>query len=443
MEDFSDPERQPMPPSRNVDGTVKSVFGVTITGGLLRGPRGEEFRVSIAPAILGRNESCAFMLKDPEVSATHCELRATPAGVQLVDLDSSNGTFVNGVRIKEALLEAPCTVRIGRTNLSFEPLASEQVDLGAELTFGPLSGVSPSMRQLFRVLRDVASTQLSVLINGETGTGKEITARALHDASSRANKPFVVIDCGAIPPSLAESILFGHERGSFAEATEARAGAFQEADGGTVFLDEVGELPAELQPKLLRVLGEGQVKRVGATQYEQVDVRVVSATRRDLPRMANAGTFRSDLYFRLAQVRVELAPLRTRREDIPLLVQSYCDRSGHEERASQVIDFIAHATANHDWPGNVRELLNVAAVVASLPPGSEVSLATLPTEGRGDQPSLTTAYGEAKRRALEEFERRFFADLQAACDGNISEMTRRSGLARHHIRNYLRRYSLV
>lgn len=428
---------------RNVEGTVKSVFGVTVMGGVLRSPRGEELRILLAPALLGRHESCALVLQDREVSSTHCELRATQLGVQLVDLDSSNGTFVNGVRVKEALLEAPCTLRLGRTNLSFEPLASEEVNLGAELTFGPLTGVSPSMRQLFRVLRDVAATQLSVLITGETGTGKEVTARALHDASSRADKPFVVIDCGAIPPSLAESTLFGHEQGAFPGANERRPGAFQEADQGTVFLDELGELPPELQPKLLRVLAEGQIKRVGATQYEQVDVRVISATRRDLPRMTNAGSFRSDLYFRSAQVRVELAPLRTRREDIPLIVQAYCDRSGHSDRASQVIDFITHATASHDWPGNVRELLNVAAVVANLPPGSEVSLAMLPTEGRGDQPSLTTAYGEAKRRALEEFERRFFTDLQGACDGNISEMTRRSGLARHHIRNYLRRYSLV
>ncbi|MDX2052393.1 MAG: sigma 54-interacting transcriptional regulator [Polyangiaceae bacterium] len=442
MEDSKAPGREGVMQPRTNEGTVKSIFGVTITGGVLRGPHGEVFRVTLAPAILGRNASCTFLLKDAEVSSTHCELRATPSGVQLVDLDSSNGTFVNGVRMKEALLDAPCTVRVGRTNLTFEPLASEEVDLGADLSFGPLSGVSPSMRQLFRVLRDVAGTQLSVLITGETGTGKELTARALHDASRRADKPFVVIDCGALPPSSAEGALFGYEGGGV-DGTERRPGAFHEADGGTVFLDELGELPTDLQPKLLRVLADGQVMRVGATKYEQIDVRVLSATRRDLPRMANAGTFRSDLYFRLAQVRVELSPLRTRREDIPLIVQAYCERSGHSDRASQVIDFITHATATHDWPGNVRELLNVATVVASLPPGSDVSLAALPTEGRGDQPSLTTAYGEAKRRALEEFERRFFTDLQGACDGNISEMTRRSGLARHHVRNYLRRYSLV
>lgn len=423
--------------------TVKSAFSVSIQGGLLRDTRGGVVAIAMSPLLVGRDERCGLVVDDPEVSATHCELRATPEGVSLTDLDSRNGTWVGGVRVRSAVLDRPCALRVGRTVLGFEPRAREEVEVGNDLAFGPLVGVSPSMRRLFRVLRDVAPTELSVLITGETGTGKEVVAQALHDASRRAAKPFIVIDCGAIPPGLAESILFGHEKGSFTGAGERRAGAFQEADGGTVFLDELGELPVDMQPKLLRVLAEGQVKRVGSSRYEKIDVRVVAATRRDLPRMSNAGKFRSDLYFRLAQVQLELPALRARREDISLLVQAYCERSGHEARTTEVIDYVTRAMANHDWPGNVRELLNVAAVVASLPPGSEVRIGMLPVEGGGEPAPATSAYAEAKRRALEEFERRFFGELFRATGGNISEMTRRTGLARHHIRTHLRRWQIV
>src|SRR6185503_20430691 len=173
-------------------------------------------------------------------------------------------------------------------------------------SFGPLVAESPGMRAIFERLSKVAATDLTVLITGETGTGKELVAQALHLGSPRAKKPFVVVDCGSIPPTLAEATLFGHERGAFTGAVDRRLSPFQEADGGTLFLDELGELPLEIQPKLLRALAERRIKSVGGSAYKEVDVRLLAATRRDLVRAVNAGTFRSDLYFRVAQVKIEL-----------------------------------------------------------------------------------------------------------------------------------------
>src|SRR5581483_9948323 len=198
-----------------------------------------------------------------------------------------------------------------------------------------------------------------VLVLGETGTGKEGVAKALHEASPQKNGPFVVVDCGSIPETLAESLLFGHEKGVFTGATERRKGALAEANGGTLFLDELGELPLDLQPKLLRALSEKQIKRVGASQVEPIDVRVIAATRRDLGAEMNAGRFRSDLFFRIAQVRVELPPLRERLQDVSLLVEEVCKRVGKPEAATAVDEWIERRLGSYDWPGNVRELVNV------------------------------------------------------------------------------------
>jgi DNA-binding NtrC family response regulator len=296
------------------------------------------------------------------------------------------------------------------------------------------------------VLEKVSNTSLSVLIVGETGTGKELVAKAIHDASERKGGPFVVVDCGAIPPTLAESILFGHEKGSFTGATERRKGALAEADGGTLFLDELGELPLELQPKLLRALSERQVKRVGGNAFEPIDVRVLAATRRDLGAEMNAGRFRSDLFFRIAQVRIELPSLRDRMADLPLLVEDVCKRAARPEHAQAVLTWIEQRMASHDWPGNVRELVNVASVAATLAdtPGAIDDVLTLARdEGAVDHPRASaTAFSEAKRAAIAVFERDYFSSLAKRAKGNVSEMARQSGMERHHVRAYLRKYGI-
>jgi DNA-binding NtrC family response regulator len=420
-----------------------------VRGGTVSVAGGAEVVVSLDPVTIGREPSSTIALDDPEVSAAHCELRAGQHGVLLRDLGSKNGTFVGVARVDEVSLTGPCTIRVGQTNLTFAPASDKsRVDVGFDESFGPLVGSSPKMRRLYQALRAVAPTELSVLVLGETGTGKELVAQALHESSARKNGPFVVVDCGSLPGSLAESLLFGHEKGAFTGAIARRGGAFAEANGGTLFLDELGELPEDVQPKLLRAAAERTVKRVGAASYEPIDVRVIAATRRDLRREMNAGRFRSDLFFRLAQVRVELPALRERREDIPAIVRRICDRLKKPEAAGAIVAEVERRFGHYDWPGNVRELVNVASVLAALGAVPEAVDLILPLEGRGAEPATdaappATQFSEAKRAAVLAFERQYFVELQKAASGNVSEMARRSGMERHHVRAFLKKLGLT
>jgi DNA-binding NtrC family response regulator len=280
---------------------------------------------------------------------------------------------------------------------------------------------------------------------GETGTGKELVAQAIHEASPRANRPFVVVDCGAIPATLAESALFGHERGSFTGAVDKRISPFVEADGGTIFLDELGELPIDVQPKLLRALAEQRVKSVGSNSYRSVNVRVIAATRRDLVREVNDGTFRSDLFFRVAQLKVELPPLRQRLEDIPALVRRMMVDLGDKDAYDRITADSLERLMRHDWPGNVRELRNVIAVALAFGKEGPLDLAQhlaplvqaaelTPTRGR--------TFQDAKRDVLARFEREYFTALYAECTGNVSEIGRRAAMERAHVRGYLRRHGI-
>jgi DNA-binding NtrC family response regulator len=313
------------------------------------------------------------------------------------------------------------------------------------------------MRAIFERLSKIAPTDLTVLIGGETGTGKELVAQALHLASARAKKPFVVVDCGSIPPTLAEATLFGHERGAFTGAMDKRLSPFQEADGGTIFLDELGELPLDVQPKLLRALAERRIKSVGGNNYREVDVRVLAATRRDLVRAVNAGSFRSDLYFRVAQVKIELPALRQRVEDIPVLVKRMLKDNGDEASYERVSNVTLERLMRHDWPGNVRELRNAVAVAHALSvEGEELDIAAhlgALTETPIGGPILGGGSGtfasfkgrqfqDAKREVLTRFERDYFAALSEESKGNVSEMARRAGMERAHVRAYLRRHGI-
>jgi len=417
-----------------------------VRGGMAKLPDGSQVPIDVEPIVVGRDEGVAIVLRDPEVSSLHCELRAVSEGILVKDLGSTNGTFIGPLRVREAVVTTLTEVTLGATRIAIEPSAKRRVDVGFADRFGPLVGTSPKMRRVFGILEKVAATPLSVLILGETGTGKEVVAKSLHDASPRKTGPFVVVDCGSIPPTLAESLLFGHEKGSFTGATERRKGALAEAHGGTLFLDELGELPIDLQPKLLRALAERQIKRVGGSAFEPIDVRVLAATRRDLGVEMNAGRFRSDLFFRIAQVRVELPPLRERVSDLPSLVTEICKKVGKAEHAATVTAWIEHRMASHDWPGNVRELVNVASVAATLAdtPGAIDDVLTLTREPdttpRGADPA--TAFSEAKRAAISAFEREYFTGLSRRANGNVSEMARQSGMERHHVRAYLRKYSI-
>ncbi len=431
-----------------MEATVTRPLQLFVRGGSLHLSDGRMVEVGPDPVIVGRDAACQVVIDDREVSAMHAELCATPQGVRIRDLESTNGTFVGPARIQEAWLVGAATVTVGSTKMEFRPTPKTRVEVGYTAAFGALVGGSPRMRRIFQVLERVASTDLSVLVTGETGTGKELVARAIHDASPRRNKPFVVVDCGSIPASLAEGILFGHEKGAFTGAIGRRDGSLIEAHGGTLFLDELGELPVDLQPKLLRALSERQVQRVGSTVVQPLDVRVVAATRRDLGREMNRGNFRSDLFFRIAQVRVELPPLRERLTDIPMLVEAMCKRLGKEDATGRVQKWIGEHRARYDWPGNVRELMNVVSVAAALADDTDaiddvlsVERASL-TEMPAQAPTSTTPYGQARQAALRAFEHAYFAELSDACGGNISEMARRAGMERHHVRAFLKKLGL-
>jgi DNA-binding NtrC family response regulator len=414
-----------------------------VCGGTVKTPDGTSHVIDVDPLVVGRDPGARIVIDDAEVSAIHCELRAVDHGILVRDLTSTNGTFVGSTRIREAVVTLPTVVMVGATQLTVEPATKHRVDIGFADHFGPLVGSTPRMRRVFSVLEKVSKTPLGVLVLGDAGTGKEMAARAIHAASPRAAKPFVAVDCSSVPPALAESLLFGHEKGVLG-ATERRRGAFAEAHEGTLFLDELGELPLEVQPKVLRALAERHIKRVGSTVSEPADVRIVGATRRDLGAEMNAGRFRSDLFFRIAQVRVELPSLRDRLADLPLLIEDICAKVGREAQAPTVIAWVEQNLTSHDWPGNVRELVNVASVAATLAetPGAIDDVLTLARDLDDGSNAPTTAFGEAKRGAVAIFEREYFAALSKRAKGNVSEMARQSGMERHHVRAYLRKCGL-
>ncbi len=424
-----------------------------LSAGTLTAPGQEPLTVGADPITVGRCAAAHLRLDDPTVSAMHCELRATEHGVLLRDLASTNGTRVGAVAVREVLLVAACAIHVAGHTLHFEPAESKQlVNDGDRESFGALVGSAPNMRRVYELMGLVAKTELSVLITGETGTGKELVARGIHEASPRAGKPLVVVDCTSVPLALAESILFGHEAGSFTGATGRRTGAFLEADGGTLFLDELGELPDEVQPKLLRAVSERRIKRIGSAREEPVNVRIVAATRRDLRNQINRGLFREDLFYRLSQVSIELPPLRDRKEDIPALVANACARLGKHDASESVLRHIEARFASYDWPGNVRELVNAASVLASIDaPSSELLGHLLPhSVGLKERPPPAVTGPSDRDREDEarfseaklQFEADYFGRLSQAANGNVSEIARRCGLARHQVRAYLKKLGL-
>src|ERR1700722_1701050 len=433
-----------------MDATIVAKGRFEVLGGTLTVAKGKgtKTHIEVGPEtnVVGRNEACDLVLDDRKVSAVHMELVATERGVRVRDLGSRNGTFLGGTRIGEVYLLKPTQILCGDTVLEFAPTAAEQVDVPDVAEFGPLVGSSAGMRAVFERLRKTAPTELTVLITGETGTGKELVAQAIHEASPRAHKPFVVVDCGSIPATLAESALFGHERGSFTGAVDKRISPFVEADGGTIFLDELGELPIDVQPKLLRALAEGRIKSVGSNSYRPVNVRVIAATRRDLVREVNAGTFRSDLYFRVAQLKVELPSLRQRLEDIPVLVRRMIEDLEDKEAYSRITNDSLERLMRHDWPGNVRELRNVVAVALAFTKEGPIDLAAhlspLVTSAAESAPTRGRTFQDAKREVLARFEREYFTALYAECTGNVSEIGRRAAMERAHVRGYLRRHGI-
>jgi two-component system, NtrC family, response regulator GlrR len=408
----------------------------------LEGPEADKrWSSSSSRFAIGSHPSNDLVIDDAAVSRFHCEIRIKDRRAWLADLDSRNGTLVDGVAVGIGGLRDSSLIRLGRSVLRFQ-FGTEQAALPVSeaRSFGSLVGGSVAMRSAFALLERAAHSDATLLIEGETGTGKEGAAESVHQASARRDKPFVIVDCSAMPTHLLESELFGYERGAFTGATARRIGAFEEAQGGTVFLDEIGELPQDLQPKLLRVLERKQIRRLGSNTYMPVDVRLIAATNRDLRALVNEGTFRSDIYYRLAVLRVVLPPLRERPEDIPELVERFVPALGIDSAAAKQLfdkEFLVRVRSAA-WPGNVRELRNYLERCAVLEEAMPLHDA-----GRVDSSPPIDAripYSEAKRAVLNDFERRYFEALLKLHEGNVSRAARACGMDRVYLHKLLRRH---
>lgn len=393
---------------------------------------------------IGTAEGNDLILTDPTVSGYHLELSRGPSGVRVVDCRSTNGTSVNGVMLGTGQIAVGSTLQVGRTRLVVTDGDQLTLEIHASDSLAGLRGRTPVMRRLMAGIQRAANSDVSVLVVGESGTGKELVARGLHDLGPRSRKPFIAVDCASLSPALVASELFGHERGAFTGADQQHVGAFERADGGTLFLDEIGELPLALQASLLGALERRRFRRLGGRTEIEIDVRVVSATNRDLRAEVNSGAFRLDLYYRLAVVTLALPALRDHAEDLDLLVEQFLREAGY---VGPVSDLLSEATMltlrQHHWPGNVRELRNL--IEATLAMGEAPALAReVSTVPPGDPftPLLALDYKAARHQILSEFEVRYCTALIESARGNVSRAARQAQMDRSHLLELLQRHRL-
>jgi DNA-binding NtrC family response regulator len=409
------------------------------------GPLGVILRVTNRPAqprtyrlvrgscVCGAAGDADIVIADDTVSRKHLELTLVPEGVRVRDLSSHNGTWYVGQRIQEGVLGAGSTIRLGLAELRIEPDRRELDQApGADLDgYGAIVGTSPPIRRLYAVLERIESSLANVVIEGESGTGKELIARAIHEHSAVAAGPFVAVNCGSLERPLIRSELFGHKRGSFTGALENREGAFEAANNGTLFLDELSELPVDVQPVFLRALELGKITRVGETVERPVNARIIAATNRSLEGEMRAGRFREDLYFRLMVVPVLVPPLRDRPEDIGVLAAHFAQSFGLDELAEDVLCELRSRT----WPGNVRELKNAIqtySVLGTLPARATARQAEL-DDWLHRLVDLEVPYAVQKDALLKHFLRVYLEALLAHTNGNKSLAARISGLERSYL----------
>jgi DNA-binding NtrC family response regulator len=436
---------------------------------------------------IGSMDDNDVVLGDDTVSRYHCRIVQDDTGYVLIDNSSTNGTFINKVRIREGFLKPGCIINAGQSQLTFNAKEEEvQIVPSRATRCGALIGGNAKMREIYSIIEKIAPTATTVVIDGETGTGKEVVAQSIHMLSPRSKGELVVFDCGAVPPNLIESELFGHEKGSFTGAMMTRTGLFEQADGGTLFLDELGELPLDLQPKLLRVLEQREVRRVGGAKSNKVDVRIIAATNRDLETEVRAGRFRQDLFYRLSVVRLHLPSLRDRTDDVPVLVQHFLENGVYnrgpsgQPRVRAVSREAMTALQNYPWPGNVRELVNVVERAVSFCTSGSIELSDLPDYVRSARPapqrdpsarplprqptggnpvagsalsptppqtpdellSEGVTFKDAKERWVATFERDYILQMLRRNTGNISHAARSADIDRKYFRKLMKKYDI-
>jgi transcriptional regulator with GAF, ATPase, and Fis domain len=401
---------------------------------------GPEVRVGSAP-------DCDLALRDPTVSRHHLTLRVEGERIRIIDFGSTNGTLLDGLSVRDAFARPDSRIQAGTSTLRLGMLPDEvEVPVSSRERFGALLGASAAMRRVFAILERVAPTDTTLLVEGETGTGKELVAEGVHEESQRGAGPFIVFDCSAVSPNLIESELFGHVKGAFTGAISDRAGAFEAADGGTLFLDEVGELPVDLQPKLLRALERREVRRVGSNQVKRVDVRIVAATNRSLTLEVERGRFREDLYYRLAVIHLVLPPLRERPEDIPLLVAHFTRALGGVN-AAPLPETLIKTLESQTFAGNVRELRNFVARALSLraptpPVPPIVTAAAIGNPGLSMPLDLSVPLKQARDRLIDHYEQAYLREALNLTSGNITRAAELAGVNRKFIQRAMKRLGL-
>lgn len=381
---------------------------------------------------IGSDKRCTIYVSDPFVSRQHCRISVENKKIVLSDLASTNGTYVDEKRVSKITLPKKSFFQIGNTKIDLH--AIKHKDTSHKENFGSIVGKSKSMKLVFKKIENAALNDECVYIAGESGTGKELVAREIHMASSRSDKPFIAINCGAIPANIIESQLFGHEKGSFTGALENSVGLFEQADKGTIFLDEIGEMPLELQTRLLRVLEDKKIRSVGSKIEKPVDIRIVCATNQNLKEKIYDGSFRPDLFYRIYVYSIELPPLRSRTDDITLLTDYFLQRltpSGREITLSQsAMDKIK----KHLWPGNVRELKNT--LLRSIINSSHDKI------DAGDIDIVFSCFERDDTSKLREIEKSKLIATLNENGGNISASAQKLGIARTTLQAKLRKHRI-
>ncbi len=404
--------------------------------------KGRSVALSGEPVLIGTAADADLILSDGTVSQRHCEVIPGAGGALLRDLGSLNGLFLGKLRIKEAYWEPGTRVHAGQTQLALRVEGEEEIDLLPAAAFGRLVGASAPMRGLYAQLEAVAHSNAPLLILGETGAGKDLAAEAVHQRSERHEGPFVVFDCGAAAASLLEGDLFGYEKGAFTGAAAAREGMAESADGGTLVLDEIAELPLELQPKLLRLIERQELRHLGSNTARHIDVRFIASTNRSLRAEVGAGRFREDLYYRLSALKVRIPALRERLEDLPLLVDRLLEVQGFEVRHADLPPADQQMLASHRWPGNVRELRNVIERFVTFGPSKLQSLVEPETGALPAEAQRFLPLPQARDCATEQFERDYLRELMQRAQGSITEAAKLAEVSRQFIQRLMRKHGL-